>query len=416
MNGGNGYNITKFDNCFGCGVCIAACPINIIELAENDDGFYHPVIADQDKCIKCGICLKVCSFNHSDVASSDTANDDSASYYAGWSKDPLVRQWCSSGGIGYEIGQQLIKQGYTVCAVRYNIDKQIAEHYISHTTEEFMQSVGSKYIPSYSSKAFSEINRKQKNLVIGTPCQIDSFRRYIRHYKVEDNFILIDFFCHGVPSLQLWKVYLNDIRESIGDVSFVSWRNKNTGWHDFSSMDADNVNIGDSESIPWKDSYNLKIKGKRHLYISGRSQGDLFYKLFLGNYCLNICCYKNCKYKCSCSAADIRLGDLWGHKYAYEDKGVSGIIVFSKRARSLLENLDNCELIPESKSVVAEGQMKKKPSIPFIRNYVIRLLRDKIPLHIINIYYIRPYELLIKLPIRVINKIFRLTHISYQIR
>lgn len=410
------YNITKFDNCYGCGVCVAACPVKIIELVENKEGFYHPVITKQDKCIKCGICLKVCSFNHDAVASTYNETSDTLLFYAGWSKKTSTRQWCSSGGIGYEIGQQLINQGYTACGVRYNTNKKIAEHYLAHTAKEYMPSVGSKYIPSYSASAFSELDRKQKNLIVGTPCQIDSFRRYIQHYKAEDNFILIDFFCHGVPSLLLWKSYLNDVQKSIGDINFVSWRNKSTGWYDSWSMNANKTTGIDGESISWKDSYNLKIKGEKHLYISRRSQGDLFYKFFLGNYCLNKCCYKKCKYKGCHSAADIRIGDLWGHTYASEDKGVTGIIAFTNKGKSVLEQLENCKLIPESELVVTEGQMKKMPSIPFIRSYVMRLLRDRTPLHIINNCCIRPYELLIKLPIRIINKILRITHISYQIR
>lgn len=60
--------------------------------------------------------------------------------------------------------------------------------------EELIPSIGSKYIQSYTVDGFKAIDRKQKYLVTGTPCQIDSFRRYIRKFKKEENFILMDFF------------------------------------------------------------------------------------------------------------------------------------------------------------------------------------------------------------------------------
>ena len=89
-------NISKLKDCYGCGVCVKACPVKIISLKENKDGFYAPVIENQDKCVECGLCLKVCAYNHDEVAGD--ASDVKA--FAAWSKDPLVRQWCSSGGVG----------------------------------------------------------------------------------------------------------------------------------------------------------------------------------------------------------------------------------------------------------------------------------------------------------------------------
>ena len=262
-------NISKLKDCYGCGVCVKACPVKIISLEENKDGFYVPVIREQDKCIECNLCLRTCAFNHDEVATDDSE----IKAYAGWSKDPLVRQWCSSGGVGFEVGRKLINDGFNAIGVRFNAKKNRAEHYIAATVDDFMPSVGSKYIPSYSADGFNTIDRKKKYLVTGTPCQIDSFRRYIRHFKVEDNFVLLDFFCHGVPSLLLWDKYTAEIRKKIGDITFASWRNKTTGWHDSWSINADNDGQSkDYQTIDWHDSYNLKIKEKKHFYSSRKSE------------------------------------------------------------------------------------------------------------------------------------------------
>ncbi len=394
-------NISKLKDCYGCGVCVKACPVKIISLKENKDGFYAPVIENQDKCVECGLCLKVCAYNHYEVAGD--ASDVKA--FAAWSKDPLVRQWCSSGGVGFEVGRKLINEGFEAVGVRFDPKKNRAEHYVAATVEDFMPSVGSKYIPSYTVDGFNALDRKRKYLVTGTPCQIDSFRRYIRHFKAEDKFVLLDFFCHGVPSLLLWDKYTADVRKKIGEITFASWRNKSTGWHDSWSMNADRSELPkDSETIDWHDSYNLEIREKKHFYASRMSQGDLFYRFFLGNYCLNKCCYSTCKYKMCGSAADIRIGDLWGRKYADDDKGVNSVLAFTEKGKQLLSELYSCEIIPESVETAAEGQMYHNAHKPITRNQVVAALHGPMSLYAI-------YNSII-LAGRVVNKLFRITKIK----
>lgn len=193
-------NIADIHDCFGCGVCAKACPKQIIALKLNKNGFYEPRIESADQCIKCSICVEVCAF-----AADSQVIDLKPTSYAAWSLNDDIRKNSSSGGIAFEIGRQMLQQGFKICVVRYNYAKQIPEHYIARNEEELAASAGSKYLQSDTTDGFAGIDIHDKYVVTGTPCQIASFRRYIRRFRVESNFILVDFFCHGVPSMLLWQ-------------------------------------------------------------------------------------------------------------------------------------------------------------------------------------------------------------------
>lgn len=366
-------NISEIKDCYGCGVCATICPKNIISISLNADGFYQPEVFDEDKCIDCGLCLNVCAFHNKGLALQET----SIRSYAAWSNEPAVRRKCASGGAGFEIGRTLINKGYKVCGVKYNAEKQRAEHFIATTVEELVQTAGSKYIQSYTLEGFKAINRRDKYLVTGTPCQIDSFRRLIQKWRIEDNFVLLDFFCHGVPSMLMWKKYTQSVEKITGPITYASWRNKLTGWHDSWAMAIDGETKG--EKVNWHDSYNMLIREKKNYYNSRRSQGDLFYKFFLGNICLGKACYKHCKYKYNHSSADIRIGDLWGSAYEKNEDGVSAAIAFTEKGNDVLKQT-NCSLIEHPFEVVAEGQMKEKVVKPAIFPVVSYALKTSVPL------------------------------------
>ena len=371
-------NISYIQNCFGCGVCAASCGKKIISIELNRDGFYEPRISEPEKCTNCGICLDVCAFNHKER--SLNPEEIQIKSWAAWSNDENVRRKCSSGGIGFEIGKQLIEQGYQAIGCRYDIKEQRAEHYIATTIEEFVQSIGSKYIQSYTEEAFKQVQRKgKKYLVTGTPCQIDSFRRMIRKFRCEENFILMDFFCHCVPSMHAWKAYIKMLKPKIGEVTYASWRNKfEYGWHDSWIMGVDGVNT--SKPVDWHDSYNLILRGEKTFIQSRKSQGDLFYKLFLGDIALGPQCEKQCKYKYNQSSADIRIGDLWGNTYKDDQKGVSALISFTEKGREIVEGLTNVTLVEHPFEVVAEGQMKKNAHGKEMRPIVIWYLKKRFSL------------------------------------
>lgn len=362
-------NISNIHDCYGCGVCAVVCSQKIIEISLNSDGFYEPNITDASKCTNCGLCVDVCAYSHDELS----VNNSPLKSYAAWSKEPAVRRKCSSGGVGFEIGRYLINQGYKVCGVRYNVETNRAEHYIATNDTELIPSIGSKYIQSYTVNGFKAINRKEKYLVTGTPCQIDSFRRYIRKFKKEDNFVLMDFFCHGVPSMLIWDKYVKWAEAKVGKLTYVSWRNKFTGWHDSWAMSIDGINTAEAED--WNRPYNQLIKERKGTFNSRLSQGDMFYRLFLSDACLGKACYEKCKYKYNKSAADIRIGDLWGNVYSKDEKGVSSAITFTAKGNEILKQC-HIELTAHPFNIVAEGQMKKNAQITKQRLLLLKELQN----------------------------------------
>lgn len=361
-------NILNIHSCYGCGVCAIACGKKIIDIRLNADGFYEPYITELSRCSNCGLCLDVCSYSHADTALQEKPK----AAYAAWSKEEGVRRVSASGGAGFEIGRYLIGQGFKAVAVQYNSESQRAEHYVANSVKEFIASMGSKYIQSYTLDGFRVINRKDKFLVTGTPCQIDSLRRYIRKFRCEDNFILMDFFCHGVPSAHIWDKYISEKKQELGDIEYVAWRNKLNGWHDSWAMVLDGKEEK-GESVDWQDSYNLLIRGKKGFENSRWTKGDTFYNMFLGNNCLGKACYKHCKFKYNHSSADIRIGDMWGETYKDNEEGVTACVAFTQRGADVLQQ-SNCELTAYPFEQVAEGQIKEPIHYPGIGwNMVIAL-------------------------------------------
>lgn len=365
-------NILQYinDTCYGCGVCALSCGKKIITITQNNNGFYVPQIEEIDKCSNCGLCVNVCSFIKKEKPQTNPIKS-----YAAWSNNETIRLQCTSGGIGFIIAKHLINEGYKICAVRYNAIKERAEHYIASNIEELIPSIGSKYIQSYTLNGLREIKKSGKYLITGTPCQIDSIRKYLKRTKREQDFILLDFFCHSVPSSLIWKQYLKNIHNTTGNIKTASWRNKKLDWNDFSINDLNNNNKHKGEIINWHNSYFLKIKGEKSNYKSFLSDGDVFFQSFLGNFCINKACSKNCKYKQTSSAADIRIGDFWGNTYANDNKGTNIIIAYTEIGKKIIDNINNCTLIEHTTATVTEGQMKQNAKEAYLSSILYFFLK-----------------------------------------
>lgn len=377
-------NISKLTNCYGCGACAVVCPQKIIEISETETGFYAPRIISKDKCTNCGLCLKVCSFDQ-EINFDLKVNSSFASY----STNERIRQRASSGGVAFELARDALNRGYKVCGVVYDIEKQRSFHRIIENQTDLFKTIGSKYIPSATLPSFRELisNHHQKYIVFGTPCQIASLRLLTRKYKIEQNFIFVDFFCHGVPSLKVWDKYTQKHLFKKRDIDTIKWRDKSFGW---------------------QNSYYIVGLNKEgnEIFRSKKGNDDEFFQFFLGHYALAPCCLGSCKFKRDKSFADIRLGDLWGTKYKENSKGVSSVLCFTNKGKDLISLNTNLANIEENTDIVMAGQMSQNAKKPNCYNLSTILLNTKLTISQV-IAIIHLYEFICSIPTRIRNRILR---------
>lgn len=322
-----GNNILKAAEyaCSGCGACASVCPRNAITLRLDSAGFYTAA-ADGEKCIQCGICQKVCTRYDASISGTDLHE---AALYALQSRDPLTVQHCSSGGIAHELAVQALKQNRKVIGVIYNTETNRAEHSIAMHINQLAAFDGSKYLQSNPERAFREALGDAKEdpgsryVVFGTPCQIAGLARSSELASVRDQFLLVEIFCHGVPSYKLWEEQCNRICKKLGADKFdsVQFRYKKNDWH----------------------SYCLRaVSGEKVFY--GARETEIFWQVFFENILLGDSCYQ-CRMRKASSLADIRLGDYWGRRFRQRSDGVSAVFACTERGKEAVLALRQSQVL-----------------------------------------------------------------------
>ena len=339
--------------CYGCGVCATACPHQAIHINLSEEGFWVPFV-DKNKCTNCDICDKVCAYIDRECC-LPLERLKNAKAYSIVNKDSEILKYSTSGGAGYAIASFLIDEGYTLVGVKYDNERNIACHFKTNDLEEFKKTLNSKYIPSYTVEGFEHLMDGKKYAVFGTPCQIDSLRRWSNLKKKSDNFIFIDLFCHGVPSYLHWNAYLKYHLRKGEKLQNPIFRDKRNGWH----------------------AYTMSLQTNQRQISIRLQNNDFFQNLFLGNYTLNQSCYQ-CIYRGHNSAADIRMGDLWGGKYAHNEEGITGVLALTVKGNYIIEKIKNkCLVNNEDEDIVTAGQLHNNLPIPKSRNKLLQGFRDE---------------------------------------
>ncbi|MDC7236749.1 MAG: Coenzyme F420 hydrogenase/dehydrogenase, beta subunit C-terminal domain [Sphaerochaetaceae bacterium] len=315
--------LVDFETCTGCGVCVLVCPVNSIELVENNIGYKYPKI-NYDLCINCGKCLRICE----EIKNNTTY--ESKEVFAAASKDQIILKNSSSGGIFSEMAKYILANGGYVFGASMD-NNFFVRHIEINCLKDLPLLQGSKYVQSDSYIVFERIKilLLNNNLVLfsGTPCQISALISFLSdHYN---NLYLVEIICHGVPNNKIFQDYIiNYEKRQKCTVQNYKFRTKDRGW-------------GIIGSVEYKKANH---KQKRTVF----SDEDSYYSAFLAGLIFRNSCY-SCNFATKRRCSDITLGDFWGIQNEHRHElnvnsmnpfqGVSAVLINSNSGLELFENV-----------------------------------------------------------------------------
>lgn len=328
--------VIERDKCTGCMACRNICPKNAINI-ETIDGFDYPQI-NENMCIGCNLCENICPVNK-----NDRGNKFEKKVYACKSKEDEVRMNSSSGGIFTIAAEKILDDGGVVFGARLDENFNVIHDYTDNK-EDLKKFRGSKYVQSKIGKSFKKVKEfleeGRKVLFVSTPCQVEGLYAYLR--KDYDNLYTFDLICHGVPSADVWKKYLE----------YKEMKNKKK---------PENINFRKKENNGWSNyemcfSYPNFEDSTIHTI-------DPYMRIFLRDFALRESCY-NCSFKKENRASDITIADFWGLKEVnpdfFDEKGVSAVIVNSEKGSEFFEIIKERIDFTEEKM---EGIIKHNPMV-----------------------------------------------------
>lgn len=341
--------ICKKEKCTGCFACYNVCPQKCIQMKEDKLGYIYPKI-DETKCKNCGLCREICP----QLEQPKLVKPQHA--YAVYNREDSMREASTSGGVAATFYRYIIEKNGVV----YGVDQiqQGKVNFIRVDKVEKLDSLkGSKYVHAYVQDAFAKVKKDLMKqipvLFIGTPCQIDGLKAYLR--RDYNNLITIDIICHGVPSQQFLRDELKQHIKDINSVQKVTFRTRN--------------------------AYELKIDTlKKENKNEKKMAGDYYLLGFMNALFLRENCY-HCPYAKVGRVSDMTIGDFWGLSedaklYDKEGKGVSLVMPITNNGAELLQKCQD-KLRIEERTVEEAVKGNTQLRHPSIRSkYVVRFKKN----------------------------------------
>ena len=304
-------NVTDKKKCCGCGGCAQTCPVGCITMTADKEGFLYPVV-HAAQCVDCGLCNRACP-----ILNRGTVPEN-IKVYAAMCNDEEVRRTSSSGGVFALLAEHVLAEGGAVFGAAF--DENFAVHHVMIARSEDLHLVkGSKYLQSRIENTYIEAEKILKSgrfvLFSGTGCQIAGLKSFLK--REYNNLYTIDVFCHGVPSPDVWRKYLDTKKESYqSEIKQVNFRCKVPNWR----------------------GYSVRVCFENAEESCVAHGDDEYIKLFLSEICLRPSCY-DCKFRKSSSGADLTIGDAWGVEnwmpHMDDNKGTSVVVVNTENGERL---------------------------------------------------------------------------------
>ena len=314
-------------DCCGCGSCKELCPTQAITMKMDEEGYLYPSV-NSSLCIECGNCVRHCP-----VQNHVMLKPEFAQTWVGHHDSKEVRENSSSGGIFYEIASSVLNRGGVVYGAGFDQKFSVRHERITSVTE-LARVMKSKYVQSTLEDVWqaivSDLKDGKKVLFAGTPCQCAAVHGYLESKGIRNNnLLLVDFICHGVPSPGVWDSYLAYVSGK-KQVTEVSFRDKKCrGWHDFHMQ------------IRFNDGNELIQSHELNKYM----------QTFLGDQNIRPSCYQ-CPFKGNATIADLTLGDAWKIEKEFaelaEDKGTSILVARTNNGREMIASIREYLVLRES--------------------------------------------------------------------
>lgn len=198
---------------------------------------------------------------------------------------------------------------------------------------------GSLYVQSDIRGSYRQVREAlkagRKALFVGTPCQAAGLKSFLG--KDDDNLLVVEFLCHGVPNNEFFKAHIAFLEKEYGKkATGYSFREKRYGW---------TARIEQLETAEGKTLATKLVQVYTRFFYAGVS--------------LRPSC-RNCAYRQWERAADLTVGDFWGIEKLTgkkDEKGVSLLFANTEKGCSWLRQLEQDAIL---------------------RQYPVEFLRDKI--------------------------------------
>ena len=215
-------------DCCGCEACAQSCPVSIIEMKADEQGFFYPHITDSEKCISCKRCEKVCPLKDRLISARETK-----SAYTGFANDINIVKSSASGGISTTISEVFVSEGGVVYGVRYSDDCLSIEYARVEEKKDLRTFQGSKYAQSRKYDVFknvlADLKAGRKVLFIGLPCDVAALYNVVKNNC--ENLYTVELVCHGVTSPSAHRQFVeSEVSEHQSQICQFSVRYKKVGW------------------------------------------------------------------------------------------------------------------------------------------------------------------------------------------
>ena len=314
--------VVKNNNCVGCGLCSKLYQ-NCYGMQISEDGYYRPKkfrdnhnseLNEKFKQLCPGMVRreKLKSDNeigiwgkYEKVCTTYASNED-------------IRYKASTGGSLTAILVYLLENNIVdgVLQVRTNEKvPYISQYEISKSVEDVINSIGSRYEPTSIFSKLNEVKNFEGMLaIVGKPCDIASFKRYIQKYDLEEKiYCYISFLCGGTPSINATLDILKENNVDKSEITELKYRGE--GWPGYFKVKKEEeevIKISYTES--WAQKLSKKVQQSCRICTDGIGE-----------------------------MADIVFGDAWnlnenGKIDFSESDGLNITLVRSKIGKDIIDN------------------------------------------------------------------------------